>query len=185
VTKWHAAERLSLSLGLRGDLLDLSGHPQYNAAVDSLFGRRTDEMPRKRVLVSPRAGFNWDLSGTGRDRVRGGVGVFTGRPPLAWLHPALVNYGVGIGILSCGPNPTDDGAPPPFQPDYRNPPTTCAAAQGLTTTEKGAVDLLDRNLRMAQSLRASLAIDRRLPWDLLATGELLVTRYLSDSCSWT
>jgi len=178
--EWRAVERLSVTLGLRADLLAVKGHAPYNAAVDSLFGRRTDEMPRPRVHLSPRVGFTWDLSGTGRDRLRGGVGIFTGRPPLAWLHPALVNYGVGIGSLSCGFERLDVGPPPPFQPDYRKPPTACATGPSLTTAGRGAVNLLDRDLRMAQSLRASLAYDRRLPWDLVGTGELLVTRYVSD-----
>lgn len=178
--EWRSGERLSVTLGMRADLLDIRGHAPYNAAVDSIFGRRTDEMPRRRVHFSPRVGFTWDLLGTGRHLVRGGVGVFTGRPPLGWLHPALSNYGIGIGDLNCGFLQGDDGPPPPFVPDYRNPPTACATGPDLTTDPLGDVDLLDRNLRMAQSLRASLAYDRRLPWGLLATGEILVTRYLSD-----
>ena len=179
-SEWRDAARLSVTLGLRADVLDLSGHAPYNAAVDSIFGRRTDQMPRPRVHWSPRMGFTWDVTGTGRDMVRGGAGLFTGRPPLAWLHPALVNYGVGIGSLSCGFERLDVGPPPPFQPDYRKPPTACATGPSLTTAGRGAVNLLDRDLRMAQSLRASFAYDRRLPWDLVVTGELLATRYLSD-----
>jgi len=175
--EWRAAERLSVTLGLRADLLALSGHPPYNAAVDSIFGRRTDEMPRPRVHLSPRVGFIWDLLGTGRDKLRGGVGIFTGRPPLGWLHPAIRNYGVGIGSLSCGPG---EAPPPPFQWDYANPPTACGTGPSLTRAEGGVVDLLDRDLRMAQSLRGSLAYDRRLSAGLVATGELLITRYLSD-----
>jgi hypothetical protein len=40
--------------------------------------------------------------------------------------------------------------------------------------------LLDRNLRMAQVLRASLAYDRTLPWNLFATAEVIFSRHLSD-----
>ncbi|MGH7553796.1 MAG: hypothetical protein ACREMQ_12290, partial [Longimicrobiales bacterium] len=177
--EWRAGARVAITLGVRADLLHFSEHAPYNAEVDALFGRRTDEMPRARVHVSPRVGFTWDLSGTGRDQLRGGVGLFTGRPPLAWIVPGLSSYGVGIGELDCGPLPTDDGLPPIFVPDYRAAPTACATGPGITTAS-GPVDLLDRNLRMAQSLRASLAYDRRLPWDFLATGELLVNRHVSD-----
>lgn len=178
--EWRANERLSITMGLRADLLDIVGHSPYNALVDSIFGRRTDQMPRRHVHVSPRLGFTWDLSGTGRDQLRGGVGIFTGRPPLAWLHPALFSYGVGIGVLRCGLQPTDAGNPPPFMPDFRAAPTACATGPGLTTAPLGDVDLLDRRLRMAQSLRGSLGYDRRLPWGLLATAEALVSRNLSD-----
>jgi carboxypeptidase family protein len=178
--EWRAGERVSISLGIRADLLDLSGHAPYNAVVDSIFGRRTDEMPRERLHFSPRVGFTWDLFGTGRQKLRGGIGVFTGRPPLAWLRSALSSYGIGIGTLRCGSLPTDNGPPPPFQPDYLNPPTACATGPGLTTAPRGDVDLLDRNLQMARSLRASLAYERQLPWGWQATTEFLFTRYLSD-----
>ncbi|HEU4464459.1 MAG TPA: TonB-dependent receptor [Gemmatimonadota bacterium] len=178
--EWRASERFSITMGIRADLLDISGRAPYNAVVDSIFGRRTDEMPHARVHLSPRVGFTWDVSGTGRDQLRGGVGVFTGRPPLAWIHPALLNYGIGIGVLRCGSLPTDAGLPPPFVPDYRAAPTACATGPALETAPLGDVDLLDRNLRLAQTLRASLAWDRQLPWGLFATGEALVSRHLSD-----
>ncbi len=178
--EWRASERVSITMGIRADLLDISGHAPYNAVVDSIFDRRTDEMPHAGVHLSPRVGFTWDVSGTGRDQLRGGVGVFTGRPPLAWIHPALLNYGVGIGVLRCGSLPTDAGLPPPFVPDYRAAPTACATGPALETAPLGDVDLLDRNLRLAQSLRISLAWDRQLPWGLFATSEALVSRHLSD-----
>lgn len=178
--QWQVGERVSITMGIRGDVLAISGHAPYNPEVDSIFQRQTDVMPRRRIHLSPRLGFTWDLSGTGRDQLRGGVGIFTGRPPLAWIHSALSSYGVGIGALRCGPGPNDSGLPPPFVPDYRHAPTACASGVGLTTAPRGDVDLLDRNLRMAQTLRGSIAYDRRLAWDFLATGEALVTRNISD-----
>lgn len=176
--EWRPADRLTITMGIRADLLDLDDRAAYNAAVDSVFGRRTDRMPRARIHVSPRLGFAWDLSEAGRDRVRGGVGLFTGRPPLAWLVPALASYGDGIGHLRCGLIPA--GSPPPFEPDYRAAPTACATGQPLAAAPLGDVDLLDRGLRMAQVLRTSVAYDRELPWDLRATAEVLISRHLSD-----
>ena len=178
--EWRPSSRVSITSGLRMDVTDLRARAPFNAEVYSLFGRRTDEMPRERVHVSPRLGFSWDLSGTGRHNLRGGVGVFTGRPPRAWLRPAITNYGVGIGQLKCGQLADDQGTPPPFVADYRDAPTACANGQGLVSAPLGDVDLLDRNLRMAQSLRGSLAYDRRLPWGVTATTEALVSRNLSD-----
>ena len=177
--EWRPADRLSLTFGVRADFLRVNERAPFNAAIDSLFGRRTDEMPRTRPQFSPRVGFVFDMPGAPGQRLRGGAGVFAGRPPLAWIHPALLNYGVGIGHLVCSSSPGDNGAPPVFNPDYRHAPTTCAGG-GAATTTRGDVDLLDRNLRMAQSLRASLAYERRLPWNVTSTTELLVTRYRSD-----
>jgi len=175
--EWSAGERVSVTLGLRGDLLSIDTRPPYNAAVDSIFSRRTDEMPRARVHLAPRLGFTWDLPGRADHRLRGGIGLFTGRPPLAWLQPPLSNNGVGISTLTC--TFASEDPPPRFAPDYRNPPTTCLTGSG-PTTGRGEIYLLSRNLRMAEALRSSLAYDRRLSWGFSSSSELLLTRYLSD-----
>jgi hypothetical protein len=177
---WRVGGGLTVDAGVRADLLHVDGHAPYNAAVDSIFGRRTDAMPRRRVHISPRLGFTWDLPGEHEQRLRGGVGLFTGRPPLAWIAPALSTYGGGTGVLHCGFRPTDAGSPPVFQPDARDPPTACTSGPSLASNPTADVDLVDRNLRMAQAVRASLAYERQLPWGVRATGEALVTRYRSD-----
>jgi hypothetical protein len=38
-------------------------------------------MPTTTYLWSPRAGFNWDITGDKTKQVRGGTGIFTGRLP--------------------------------------------------------------------------------------------------------
>ncbi|HET7693630.1 MAG TPA: TonB-dependent receptor, partial [Gemmatimonadota bacterium] len=86
--RWQVGDRLSITMGVRADMLAISGSAPYNAEVDSIFGRRTDERPSRRLHLSPRVGFTWELSGAGADRLRGGAGIFTGRPPLGWIHSA-------------------------------------------------------------------------------------------------
>jgi hypothetical protein len=178
--EWRLTDRLSLTSGVRVDAMSIAGRAPYNASIDSVFGRRTDEMPRARLHLSPRAGFTWHVGGDERDRIRGGVGLFTGRPPLAWILPALANHGAGNGVLRCGFLPGDHGIPPAFAPDYRNPPTQCATGPALEDAPDGDVDLLDRNLRLAQALRMSLAYDRPLPLGVVLTLEVMSTRYVSD-----
>jgi hypothetical protein len=178
--RWRASDRLSLTIGVRADLLLIAGRAPYHPEVDSIFARRTDVMPGDRVHLSPRLGFTWDPVGRQRDQLRGGVGVFTGRPPVAWLHSALHSYGLGVGFLRCGRRPTDDGPPPAFDPDHRAPPQACANGVGFATAPRGDVNLLDPGLRMAQTLRGVLGYDRRLGADLFATVEVLLTRSISD-----
>lgn len=178
--EWRTSERLALTLGVRADLLDIEGQAPYNPMVDSIFGRRTDRMPRQRVHLSPRVGFTLDLSAARRERLRGGAGLFTGRPPLAWVGPALANHGEGIGLLRCGLLPGDANRPPAFEPDYRAPPTQCAGGPAVEAGPDGEVALLDRDLRMAQTLRASLAYERQLPGGILGVTEILASRHLSD-----
>ena len=178
--QWRMTGRLSLTAGLRADLLAVDGHPPAQPLIDTLFGRRTDEMPRRRVELSPRLGFVWDVAGTGEHRVRGGLGIFTGRYPLAWAHAALSSYGAASGVLRCTVAAALARQPPPFTADYRAPPTACAGGASLGSAFHGDVDLLDRDLRMARVARASVAYEWRLPRRLLLTNEALVTRSLTD-----
>src|SRR2546422_1623040 len=131
-----------------------------------------DALPICHPQWSPRVGFNWDVTGDQRNQIRGGAGVFVGRPPLAWLLSAYANFGKGLGVLTC------NGNPPPFDPDYANPPLACASGSGTST--KPVVTFLDPDLKFPETLRATLGYDRRLPWGLVATVEGLYTKNLDD-----
>lgn len=48
-------------------------------------------LPAKKVLLSPRVGFNWDVMGNKTIQVRGGSGLFTGRFPFVWLGNHIGN----------------------------------------------------------------------------------------------
>ena len=176
--RWQIGDRLMLTAGLRGDVLDIGGHAPYNPVIDSLFSRRTDAMPRVRVELSPRAGFKWQPSPTNRDQLRGGIGIFASRYPLGWAHTAQTAFGAG-GTLTCG-GATGRGPPPVFSTDYRNPPIACSGGNTVTSDFQGDVNLLDRKLRMMRVLRSSLAYDRQLSRSVVFTNEALFSRALSD-----
>ena len=177
--KWQVSPALSVTAGIRGDLLNLRNHAPYNAGVDSAFGRRTDRLPRKRVELSPRLGFVLSLPGD-ETRLRGGAGVFATRYPLAWAHVSLMSYGAGGGVLRCGRTPADLGFPPAFDPNPANPPRECANGATIAENQRGDVDLLDEDMRMMRVLRSSLAYDRSLPHGFLVSGEALFSSALSD-----
>ena len=177
--QWQATDRLSVTGGMRADLLAIDGRAPYQPLVDSIFGRRTDQMPRQRVELSPRLGFGWDLSGNGRHQLHGGAGIFATRYPISWPYSALTSYGVG-GVLRCNRLGTATRLPPPFAPDYRARPMACSGGATITPSFPGDVDLLSPNLRMVRVARGSLAYALRMPWGLGLTNELLVTRALSD-----
>lgn len=48
-------------------------------------------LPDNSPLISPRLGFNYDLSGTESTILRGGSGLFTGRFPFVWLGNQVAN----------------------------------------------------------------------------------------------
>lgn len=48
-------------------------------------------LPEKKLLLSPRLGFNWDVMGNKTLQIRGGSGLFTGRFPFVWLGNHIGN----------------------------------------------------------------------------------------------
>jgi CheY-like chemotaxis protein len=176
--QWDASSSLSLSLGIRADIPVLSAHPPYVAGVDSVFHVRTDAVPSSQVQWSPRIGFNYSLTERGETRaqIRGGVGVFTGRPPMFWLFGGFSAYGLATRTLQCGSLASDAGAAPVFHPDYRDPPLACAGGQTFGPATNGEIDVIDPHLRLPQTMRASLAIDAPLLFGAVGTIEGLYTR---------
>src|SRR5262249_39733532 len=116
-TSSRPSVRLALNFGLRYDL-DTNGN-------DSDFTSPAMPIPRGRTNnVQPRAGFSWDIAGTGKHVIRAGVGVFTSRLPLAPAHVERMQNGftgrivqqrisglsVGLPQLAIDPaNPTTTG----------------------------------------------------------------------------
>jgi hypothetical protein len=170
---WRAAERLTLNGGLRAEVLTFNNQPSYNPAIDSVYGRRTSEFPATRVHWSPRLGFVLDLEPDRNGRLRGGAGMFAGRPPLAWVAQALRFDGVGTRSLIC----VGAGVAPAFAADPASIPTSCADGRGYGD---GLVNLIDARLRMAEMFRASLAYERVLPLGIATSLEVLYTRTRSD-----
>lgn len=176
--QWVIRERLSVLGGLRADAVVQSDPAPYNPTVDSLFERRTSDMRRARIQWSPRIGFALAATADQRSYIRGGIGLFIGRPPLGWLNASLRNDGAARGTLQCGLG--GSGPVPAFEPNYLNQPHSCANGSGLGAGAGGPLDLEDRNLRLAETLRASLSYERLLSRSLTWKIEGLVTRNRAD-----
>src|SRR6185436_17837938 len=174
--QWDATPRLSITAGLRLDRSAFLEDVAYNAAIDSAYGRRTDDIPKSSLQFSPRLGFNWDVTGDQHNQVRGGLGLFVGTPPYVWLENAYVNSGNIITFLNC--NTSGSTAPAPafnLDPSGIN---TCR--NGAGTKPIGDVNFMAKDLKFPQPMRASLAYDRQLPWNLVATFEGLYSKTLNQ-----
>jgi hypothetical protein len=125
----------------------------------------TKALPKSTPLWSPRLGVNWDVTGDGVTQVRGGTGIFTGRPAYVWISNQIGNNGIMTGFIS-----TDNTTAFPFHPDpdhYK--PTTVTGAPASSYE----LALTDKNFKFPQVWRTNIAVDRRLPWDLVGTLEFL------------
>ena len=169
---WHTSDRLTLTAGLRVDVPYTDKPTQNNAPalVDTL-GVNTGEFPNGNMLVSPRLGFNWDPFGTGATIVRGGVGLFTGRPPYVWMSNAFTNTGLEQVTLTC----QGVGQVPAFTVDIANMPSACANASGPPTPPAASVNYFEKDFKFQQSLKYALGLDHRFGGGLVATLDFLHT----------
>ena len=178
---WQINERLSLTTGLRADIPVVNDNPAFNQQVFDVYARRSDDVPSGNIQWSPRIGFNYDLTQSDmRSQLRGGAGLFVGRPPFVWVSNVFTNSGSNLGFLNCGGS-FDPGPAPDFEPDPANQPLSCRNGQGISTGVVGPVNLLDEDLKFPQTLRASLAYDRELGlWGLVGTIEGMYTRGINN-----
>lgn len=164
---------LIMYYGIRADMPIFPTEPEHNPVVEATFGRRTDRLPSGHLLISPRIGVNWQSDRQYMTQVRGGGGVFTGRLPYVWLSNAYANTGLRSVVFTC--HPWDTPAMHPL-----NPPTACA--DGTTVEEAGAANALvfHPDFRFPRELKASLAIDQKLPLGLTGSAEVLLVQTMSQ-----
>ncbi|HEX5830248.1 MAG TPA: carboxypeptidase regulatory-like domain-containing protein [Gemmatimonadaceae bacterium] len=174
--EWRASDRVRVTAGLRLDVPTFGDEPPHNPAVLTEFGRRTEEVPSGNLQWSPRVGFNWDVTGDQRNQLRGGVGMFVGRPAYVWLANAVQNSGLsGYAQLTCG---AAQGVPAFTAANVANAPTACG--NGVTARAGSEINLLSDHLKFPRNLRATLGYDRDLGAGFVGTFEALYTRGLNS-----
>lgn len=175
--EWQVSRRLKLTYGLRFDVPFFGDTGYRNAQADALTFRgengnpvqfRTDKLPDANILWSPRVGFNWDIDGRRHTQVRGGTGVFTGRPAHVWISSQIGSTGVLTGFEQL-----DNTRLRPF-----NPSPNAYKPTNVTGTPASSYELAltDPSFKFPQVWRSSLAVDRRLRWGIIATLEGIYTR---------
>jgi outer membrane receptor protein involved in Fe transport len=161
---WTPSPFLTLTFGLRADIPLIQAPPTNQALLnDPNLPINTGEFPNANVLWSPRLGFNWDVSKRLTSVVRGGVGVFSGRPPYVWLANSFTNTGADFVQVTC----TSAASMPVFTVDPAAQPTSCA--NSTPSAVAGEVDYFDPDWKYPQNFRASLGLDQRLPGGLVLT----------------
>jgi outer membrane receptor for ferrienterochelin and colicin len=166
--QWSATPRLTLTFGGRFDVGNIRTPNSYALAVDTAYGRR--ETTTGAVQFSPRFGFNWDVTGDQVNQLRGGVGLFVGIPPYVWIENAYIQNGRIITFLNCSGTATPA---PAFVVDP-TPIQTCR--NGAGSAPIGDLSFVSKDLKFPQPMRATLAYDRLLGSNVIATFEALYSR---------
>lgn len=187
--EWLVSPNFNITYGLRVDIPTFPDDPTYNPAFpgDFLAGAtaddgsadlvatlRTDEMPSE-LQVSPRFGFNWDISGDATKQLRGGLGVFSGRTPYVWISNQFSNTGIEFQRLTAFSSQLE------FNPDPDNQPQLADLQAIGVNPSRNELNVIDPDFAMPQVIRANLAYDHQFDWQsLVATAEFLYTSVEED-----
>lgn len=137
---------------------------------------RTDQLPEANILWSPRIGFNWDVFSDQKTQVRGGTGIFTGRPAYVWISNQVGNNGILTGFEQKDSRPATSTSPAvplfdrPFNPNPDNYKPTEVSGTPASSYE---LALTESTFKFPQVWRSNVAIDQKLPAGIVATGEFI------------
>ena len=172
-------DQFTITAGIRATLVSFEDTALENPLVNTLTfanGEKfnTGLMPKTQVVFEPRVGFNLDVAGDAKTQVRGGSGIFTGRPPAVFLSNAIGNNGVLTGFIDVSgatlaaggygftPNPGEY-----FTPAVATLPTQLDLA------------LTDREFKFPQSWKTNIAVDQKLPFGFVGTIEGLFSKNIN------
>jgi hypothetical protein len=161
--------RLNVVGGVRLDVPTYPTASTDHPIISTLtFGENTyhtSTLPKSRVMLSPRIGFNFDINEDHSLVLRGGTGVFTGRVPFVWI----VGQVGDAGMLQTTQALSGANVPGPFSPDISAYYPAVQPAAG--TIVPGSFTIISPNFKMPQTWKSSLALDAKLPWGIKGTLE--------------
>lgn len=174
---WRPTRNLNVSVGLRFDLPSFGATGYTNPQANGYTFRdrdgnpvryQTQKLPDAKFLWSPRVGFNWDVTGDKVTQVRGGTGIFTGKPAYVWVSNQIGNNGILTGAID-----VVNTKAYPFNPDASTyKPRTVTGAPAASYT----LNFTEPNFTFPQVWRTSIGVDRKLPWALVGTVEFMYSR---------
>jgi Carboxypeptidase regulatory-like domain len=148
------------------------------------YSMNTGVMPKAQWLVEPRVGFNYDVMGDKTLQLRGGTGVFTGRPPFVWVSNQIGNNGILTGFIDQNRTTIVDGKGNTVNPFSPTPATFAPNPAEFSLAKAGSLtyDLAstDENYKFPQSWKTNLAVDYKLPLGIVATAEFMYNKNINS-----
>jgi hypothetical protein len=170
--EWSLTSRITVTAGLRMDVPFADHRPARNDALLGALGIDNSVTPSGNTLWSPRVGWNFDVSGDGRAILRGGAGVFAGRPPYKWLDQVYSRTGLETLTLTC-----TGSSVPAFTLDPLQQPRACGKA---ATAVAPYINVFDQNFRFPRNLKLAAGFDRYFSTSVLGSADILFTRWLNQ-----
>ena len=176
--EYTATKNLKLSFGIRANIIGFEQTALENPAVTAMSFAAGDKfntsvLPKTQLLFEPRFGFNYDVKGKKKTQIRGGTGVFTGRPPYVFLSNQIGNNGVLTGFI-------DVSGAAASQYGFTANPNQYFIPSTPTLPTTFDLAFTDPNYRFPQVWKNNLAVDQKLPWlGLVASVELLYNQTIN------
>jgi hypothetical protein len=191
----QVTDKLNVTVGIRATNVSFDNTALTNSYIrDSVFFKdptnnyadfsmNTGVLPKAQWLVEPRLGFNFDVKGDKTFQIRGGTGIFTGRPPFVWVSNQVGNNGVLTGFLDQTKTSIVDAkgatvnpftpTPSVFTPvpaEY-NPAKGASLSYDLATTNE--------NYKFPQVWKTNIAADYKLPFGIVASAEFMYNKNIN------
>lgn len=182
--RWSPTPRVTITAGVRVDVPRMDA-PSANplAALRDTLGVNTGDFPKANALWSPRVGFNYDVAGDGQTVIRGGVGVFSGRPPYVWLSNAYSNTGLEQATLICDGGVAGSGyldTVPVFSIDPDNQPQACRGGAVTAAAAAASIVYFEKDFKFPQNLKFALGLDHQMPWGMVGTLDFMYTKSINQ-----
>ena len=174
--KWRTTPNFTLTYGIRFDYTTYENKFQDNPNFDALkflngAQYNIGSAPNGFLVISPRVGFNWDITGDRTWQLRGGAGIFEGAPPFVWIENQAANNGVQWGSF------TETNVPFFASPTQGLNYYLNKTGQSQASTPTGySVDLTAKNFKYPTKLRSSIGLDKKLADDWVLTGEFTYSK---------
>lgn len=171
--KWRVQKNFTLTYGIRADIPFFNNSFTANENANNLVFRdgktyNVGRKPKSSMLISPRAGFNWDVFRNQTMQVRGGAGLFAGPPPFVWISNQASNNGVQFGSFQ-------STTPYAFNPDinaYRPASANANTSYNLVFT--------DEDFKYPQVFKTNVAVDKKFGNGFIATLEITYSKDINN-----
>jgi hypothetical protein len=170
-------DKLTTTFGLRVDVPIFGSTGLRNTEVENMnfvdingnsAKYATDKLPNSNLLWSPRVGFNWNVNGDQTLQIRGGSGIFTGRPAYVWISNQIGNNGIMTGFERL-----DNTTSRPFSSNPETYKPTNVTGQPASNYE---LALTEPNFKFPQVWRTNIAVDKKLFAGIIATTEFIYSK---------